>query len=215
MEQIAQGWNNFLNLPWIQYLILNCNWVDWITVACLVVGAVYGLRKGLLRMFVEIAELLIIIYLIIEYGDMVGEKISAFFPKLSLWIIQVFVMTAGCILLGLVVSLIDKVFQKWVHANLVTPLKMIGGALCGCFYFLLIWSLCVHIMLIPPQGQQIRTQYVPPASKTGTTVIKIVPESYRVISEVTSYISSGARTIVKKGRPKTPQAQSQAEYVTN
>ncbi len=181
MEKIQQLFAKILDIVFWQTLISHFRWVDWVTVGFIVIGLLYGMRKGLMREIVEILEMILILAVTFACQPMVVSFFKSYLSSVSEKSLApiAFMVTALCA--WFVVSVIDKYAQKWVHAKLAGFVKVAGGGALGVVHFFLIWSFVSQaILLMPIRGaHQI---YDAGNSSTGTRVKSFAPAIYQAIS---------------------------------
>lgn len=181
MDKIQQWISKIFDMVFWQTVLSHFQWVDWVTTAFLVMGLIYGMRKGLMRELVEILELVLILAVTLACQKPVTAFFKVYLPSFSEKTIApaAFMVTALCA--WFVVSVIDKYMQKWVHAKISGFLKVAGGGILGALHFFLVWSFVSQaILLMPVRGAQ--TIYDAGNSTTGVYVKQLAPAVYRAVS---------------------------------
>jgi hypothetical protein len=163
-------------------LLSKIHWVDWFTVGFGMLGIVYGSRKGLMRILVEILELVLIVYLVFAYKGILLGFIKYLLPKLTERTLEPPVLILSAMVFWFVVAFLDKHLQKLVSAKTEPVLKMTGGAVFGAVQFLIIWSFISHVLIIMPVFSLARA-YEPGNSLTGKQVKGIAPFIYGMLSD--------------------------------
>jgi hypothetical protein len=169
-------------------LLSRIDWVDWFTIGFLLLGIVYGSRKGLMRILVETLELILIVYLVFAYKGILLGFVKFLLPKLSDRMLEPPVLILSAMVFWFVVAFIDKYLQKMVSAKTEPVLKMAGGAVFGALQFLIIWSFISHVLIIMPVFSMGRA-YETGSSLTGSQVKGIAPFIHGMLSDPSKTLS--------------------------
>ena len=155
-------------------LLESFHWVDWFTVAFVLVGLVYGIRKGLMRELVEVLELILIIFLVYNYKEFFLGFLKSLFPSLSNRFLEPAVFILVALAFWFLVAFLDGYLQKVEHSQVTKGIKVIGGGLTGIFHFLIIWSLISQVLMLLP-ARSLARSYEPGSSLSGEKVLGIAP----------------------------------------
>ncbi len=175
MDAILSWFDKFFQAIFVKITMAHFQWVDWVTLVFVLVGIVYGARKGMMREIVEILEMTLITILVLIYQKPLASLFNiylSFIHDSSIPAVS-FILLAGGIW-GLVIF-IDGHIKKWLHAQLPVWLKIAGGALLGAVHFLIIWSFISQGILLLPVPK-IRKSYDSGHSITGVLVRKLAPK---------------------------------------
>ena len=150
MEWLSQVIEKIIQSQIWHFVSAHFSWLDWITLFFLVGGLFYGARHGLLRTLVKIAETLLVVFLTFLYYKKVAHQlhvILSFIPDNAL-------LAAGFAVvafpLTFLIQLIDSRAAQWFRTSLAGPVRVIGGALAGLCYGLLLWSFIFQFLLLLP-----------------------------------------------------------------
>ena len=152
-------------------------WVDWFTALFVIVGVIYGVKTGLLRMLAEILEAVAVIYAVYRFYPPVADYFQKTFEKLYPYYVHTACFLLVSVILFLVMRIIDDQLVKIFHTRLAGPLRGLGGALLGVFYSLMIWSFFSQAIVMT-NDLRLKRVYEPGSSLTGAVVKKIVPDIY-------------------------------------
>lgn len=179
MSGIFDWFDKIFQAIFVKSVMAHFEWLDWVTAVIVMVGIVYGARRGLMREIVEILEMILITILVLLYqkplASLFGIYLSfihaASIPAVS------FILLASAIW-GLVIF-IDGHIKKWLHAQLPVWLKTAGGALLGAVHFLIIWSFLSYGILLLPLPK-LRKNYDSGQSYSGVLVKEIAPKILKI-----------------------------------
>ena len=172
---------------WIQRLMQKAFWqtflqgVDWIDIAFAIfvlIGLVYGARKGLMRELAEIFELLIFNFLVYRFFEKIIIVLSNNFPGLSQGVTAPagFILTAMAV--GVILTVIDSYLKRLVHTQLIAPIRVLGGMILGVCQWVFLLSFISQAILLLPIGSLHKT-YLKGNSHTGQWMAKLSPEVYK------------------------------------
>lgn len=170
------------------------HWLDWVLLAILVIGLVYGIKKGFWSTLFDVFGNLLIILFTFRYVDIVGGWIAHYLSFLPLAIIPVLAYTCWLVLVWLVTSWIVKRLKKMFTAKTSPLIRILGGAILGGTYFFLTASiLCQGILLSPWPGA--KEVFNKKTSVSGYYLANAVPEIYMGIITPVRFISQQIRKI--------------------
>lgn len=160
-------------------LLSHFQWVDWFAGIFLIIGILYGLKNGLIAEIGEILELTIVIFIVHDqYGQLVHlmTKYMDYIPAVYRPP-TAFVVTAAPVF-----SLVHFIFtqlKKLIHADVIKPLKYIGGVLLGAVHLLLFYSFLVQAILLIP-SHDLKKSLDKGNSYTGEYIAKLSPAVYEI-----------------------------------
>ncbi len=173
IDKILQSyiWTSFLS---------RFEWVDWFTVAFILVGLIYGAKQGLFRTLAEILELIIVILAVWAFYPQLAVQLGKLMhTRPTPWIKTAgFFMTAAVCFLA--VRFVDSKISKLFHTKLAAPIKILGGALLGMVYAALFWSLLSQGLTLP-QIPAINKVYEQGNSLTGKKIKDLAPKIYGLL----------------------------------
>lgn len=114
------------------------NYLDWILIAILVIGAVQGYQKGLLVEVLSFIAFFLGLFLAVELAIPVSELFFKKSDYFQLWTIGVF--AAIFIAVIVIVSLLSKLLKKVIDLTIMGVLDNALGALAGIFKWAFILS---------------------------------------------------------------------------
>ncbi|MSR77328.1 MAG: CvpA family protein [Candidatus Omnitrophica bacterium] len=147
-------------MEWVHGFIGLINWkltfslfhsFDWFFLAFLVSGIIYGSKRGFLRSAVELAEFLLVIFAVVGNYSWLGFKLTHWIPMFQESVTK---PAAYFLILATVwaaVMVIDQNLKQLIQAKTFPPLKIIGGAILGLIFFLLIFALISKGLSMMPQ----------------------------------------------------------------
>ena len=172
--------NKIFQIVFWKTLLSKINWIDWITVAFVLLGIVYGIRKGFLRMIAEILEFMVILYVTFfcqkPLADFLSNTASLLTPRAAEPV--AFIVIA--LPIWFLIAVLDRHMQKWVHGKLTGIARGLGGAFLGGFYFILIWSFISQAVILYPYGG-LSKLYKTGGSVTGTKIKALAPVLYSIV----------------------------------
>lgn len=182
MEWIMQHLSQLFEGLFWRSLLMRVQWVDWFTLGFVLLGIVYGSRRGLMRELVEILELILIVFLTYKYKDSVLGFVKAIVPSFTERTLESVCFIITGLFFWFLIAFADGYLQKAVHSKSTPSLKWFGGAVVGVFHFLIIWSLISQALISVPFFSLARL-YEPGNSLTGQTVNQIAPLIYQAIND--------------------------------
>ncbi len=124
---------------------------DYFFLTFLLLGLIYGIKRGFLRTTVELFEFFIVIFAVVGNYDWLSANLVHWLQKLPESVAK---PTAYFLILSLVwaaVIVIDQNLKQLIQAKTFPPLKIFGGAILGVLYFLLIFALISKGLSLMPQ----------------------------------------------------------------
>lgn len=156
---------------------------DLIFIAFLLIGVLYGMKRGFLRMIIENLEFCAVIFFTMDNYEWLALWITQNFRKASIPE-SLALGTAFFFLLTWVwaaVLVIDLYFKQWVVAKTQPVLRIAGGAILGSLYFFLIFVMVSKgLYLIPnPEVQHV---FWAGHSHYGPDLVNVIPDLYRLVT---------------------------------
>ncbi len=180
MDAIFSWFQDFFQAIFVKSAIARFEWLDWLTGVFILVGVVYGMRKGLMREIVEILEMILIVVLVLIYHKPllhIFDVYLSFIPHVSAPAVS-FILLGGAV--WGVVAFLDGHVRKWIQAQVPPILKAGGGALLGAVHFLLIWSFISQGILLLPVAK-LRRSYDSGHSYSGPLIQKLAPKILKIV----------------------------------
>lgn len=167
-------------------ILSNFKWVDWLTILVLILGLIYGIKKGLLREIVEILEAVFIIFIVFSQYKKVAFFLGEYFSFVPQGFTPLAAFTVLTLPLWILVAFLDGRLTRLFHTKTIGPIRIIGGALLGCFHLLLLWSFISQPLLMMP-FPRVRRVYEEGSSYTGDKVRKFAPRVYVSLTEAMKF----------------------------
>ena len=163
------------------------SWVDWLIFGSLLLGFLYGVVKGFMREIAEILETAGLIFLVLEFqprlirwiSPSAGQSLTPFIPLLSF--VAVFAVFAFAI------SFVDGFLRPILKTTLLTPLRLLGGALLGAVHGLLFAALLLSGLTYVPVPR-IQADLSPGHSLFGPRAMEVVPRVHHLVSQVVVFV---------------------------
>ena len=149
-------------------------WFDWLAIIFVVTGLGLGLKRGLMRELVLIAEFCAIIYVTMEYSGFLAEKFHGNFPEPLLAYDKFLIFIALAIAAWFAVSFLDRMMKAWIKTEMIAPIKTAGGAIFGCLHYLLVVSMLAQALLLFP-SEEVQAAFKPGASRFGGLIAALAP----------------------------------------
>ena len=164
---------------WMPTFFATWNWVDWSFWAIVVLGACYGLWRGLSH---ELAVLLSYVFAILV-TRLAYEPLANWLGRILSWSPDILRLTAVLLSLAAAILLmwgVRLVFGKIMSFAFKGWLERGGGLLAGAFRWGILGILLLHILsLLPSAGLQRAILY---DSVTGRELIPCAAETYNDIA---------------------------------
>lgn len=126
---------------------------DWFFLFFLLLGMMYGTKRGFLRTTVELFEFFVVIFTVVGNYEWFSLQIVHWFGKFSITLAK---PVAYFLILSTVwasVIVIDQNLKNLIQAKTFPPLRAIGGAIVGAVYFFFMFSLISKgLSLIPNES---------------------------------------------------------------
>ena len=94
------------------HLMERVQWVDWLTVAFVLLGMAYGSRKGLMRELVELLELVAVILLTYNYRGILLGFVKTLLPNFTDRTLAPVILIATALLFWGLIAMVDGFFKK-------------------------------------------------------------------------------------------------------
>lgn len=179
MEWLSQAIEKIIQSQIWRFVVSHFSWVDWVTLAFLAGGLLYGARHGLLRVLVLMAETLLIAFVTFLYDQKVSRQLHAllsFIPDNALPAVGFITVAFPLIFL---VQLIDSRASQLFRTSLAGPVRVIGGGVAGFLYGAFLWSFVFQFLLLLPLKPFQKS--ASGASLSRPLIAKLAPEIYRKI----------------------------------
>jgi len=187
------GWLDRFAQTFIWKSVLShFQWIDWMALALVMIGVLYGLKSGMLAELGEILGAVIVIYLAHEYD----QTLAGFIMNLAnqapegptLAISFILVASGSWFLLAFIANRFKKLF----HAKTAVPVSVVGGAFLGGVHILILLALvCQGILLL--SITPLTKAFQPGSSYSGEFFAHLTPRIHETIQ--------GAIAAVKAKRP--------------
>jgi len=125
-----------------------------------------------MRVLAEIAEMGFVIYMVLEHYKKMGGWIHSLLPRLSINALNPVSFLLAVFLIWGSVIVADSFLKKLIHTQLFAPVRVIGGALAGGFYLLLIASLFAQAAVKIPLRSFTRV-FEPGNSYAGSAIVRL------------------------------------------
>lgn len=163
------------------YIFGHFHFVDWVTVAFILIGLYYGLKEGFFRCVAVTLEAIALLWVVLSFykkmGGILFENLPFVGDANSRPIAYLILLVLG----GILMVFIDGKLKTLFHTKLAGPIRAIGGAVCGVFFLLLIWSMVSQVFVIWPL-LKLNKAYTDGGSRTGFYVVRIAPTIYKWMS---------------------------------
>jgi uncharacterized membrane protein len=182
MKEAMAGFVKFIgSVPWTQGL-MGLHYFNWFLVFFLVLGLFYGMKKGMLRIGVEIIEFALVIFFVMGNYVWLCHELMGYCSRLSEKLAMPFAFFLIFSIVWAAVMVVDQTMQKWVQAKTATLLRVGVGAIFGVFYFFLIFSMvCTGLSLLP--SKKIHSLFQIGNNRFGAMVATATPEMYDLMSK--------------------------------
>ena len=132
-----------------RYFFSHFGWVDWVLSLFILTGMFLGLRNGLSREMPRLIEMLISLYVTLEYYTFAAGWLAKETPWPEIYS-RVFTFIFIWFLGGLVLRLLFEIVGKLVNLQIASPFQWIGGLFLGVIrYFLFFSMISFFLMLLP------------------------------------------------------------------
>lgn len=182
IETVFQWFQNFFTSYYVQFMLNNFQWVDWFALLFFVLGVIYGIQNGFMSEVMEIVQIMIVIYFVLEYYTNLQSLVRNAIPQLPAESLKGFCFIAMALFVWGIAGLLYKFLRKFFHTTMAKPLRYIGGATLGGIHLLVIFSfLCQGILLLPFRG--LHKAFDPGSSYAGTYMKDLAPKIHDMIAE--------------------------------
>lgn len=182
IDWLFQWFDKLAQSAVMHYIADHFQWVDWFAGIFFIVGVIYGIKNGLLAEVAEIAQIMVVIYLAIEFDSKVEYLIRTYLKYISTESVKstAYIATGGAI--WAVAGLIFQFFRRFFHAKLSAPIKSFGGGLLGGFHFLIIFSfLCQAVILLP--YREPKKSFEAGESYSGAMIAALAPRIHGMVAQ--------------------------------
>lgn len=166
MSQILEWIDRLLQDFMWRSLAERFSWVDFMTCAFLVLGIIYGLKKGLFAEILETFMTALALNFSIQYFEAPAEGVnhhltgfraahpdtiySRMISPLDPGVVKFAVFL--CVSVIFLLAFYWGVFKlrKVIHTTLIAWLRLLGGALLGALHFMILWSWLAFALILLP-----------------------------------------------------------------
>ncbi len=159
--------------------------VDWFTAALLIIGVIYGLKQGFLRMVFLTLETVLVVWLVFSFEKKFSGLLQTNLSFIKAATARPVSFMALGITFWMLVMYLDGRAKTLFHTKLTGPIKYVGGFIMGGVFMLLIWSMIAQVLMLLP-FQKIHRPFNEGGSRTGAQVYSIAPTVYKAISKPAS-----------------------------
>ncbi|MEA3431087.1 MAG: CvpA family protein [candidate division WOR-3 bacterium] len=150
-------------------------WLDVMIFAVIVIAAIYGLVKGLIRGLFGIVALIAGIWIACRYFRQFATRLPFSNPTLSN--VLSFIIILFAVLIG--VSIISFIVRKAIHFASLGWIDRIFGLIFGFFIGVFInWVICILILSFAPNGKDViaNSRFAPGILSSGSFFKKYFPK---------------------------------------
>jgi uncharacterized membrane protein required for colicin V production len=181
MEWISQWLDRiFQSMAW-RSLFSHFQWLDWLTLISVGMGAIYGIRKGFTAMAGDILQLIAVATLTLELDGKANSVLRNYVNLVPASMVPLIGFIVTAVLAWLLVNFIAKYLRKFLSAQTSTALKIIGGAVGGGFYVFLFLSFISQAVILSP-WESLKKVYEKKASYTGYPLARMAPKIHQLIT---------------------------------
>lgn len=208
MEAIASFWGNlvsFFENSDVLSSLAGAAWIDWIAVFGVFLGFIWGVKQGIMRMIVEIAELMLVIFLVMLVYKNLAGFLSNILGSGAYKVAEPIAFFLTTAIVFLAVAFIDSFLKKLMHTEVVAPLRILGGAILGMIHSILLLGLLTQAVLTWPFWGT-KKVFEPGNSKFGSALRVVVPVVFDLMTD-----PDVAFDRFKKDKKKKPAVEKKAE----
>ena len=132
-----------------RYFFSHFGWVDWMLTAFLFLGVLLGLKNGLNKELPRLVELLISLYVTLEYYSFFAVWISRETPWPETYA-RIFTFLVGWLASALVLRLLFEILGRLIHLEVASPFQWIGGFFVGGLRYFLLFSMVSFFLVLFP-----------------------------------------------------------------
>jgi membrane protein required for colicin V production len=157
------------------------NWLDFLILACIVVGLILGMRDGFVKQLVSLIALILALVFAGEVSaslrnfllqHIAGDTIS---PRL----LTVICFICAFVAIILLISLLGKIVDLAIKLTPAKPLNILLGGLFGAFIWTLSLSVVFNLFAVFDSGSVILPKRTQEKSKFYHPVKDVFPTVYR------------------------------------
>lgn len=164
-------------------------WLDWVALTIFILGLLYGIRKGMMRMLAEIVEMTFVIYMTMEIYPKVAYYLVNNISNLSTKIATPISFLVTLCLAWVFTAIIDGYLRKLLQTQLIFPVKLLGGAILGCLGSLLVLGIFVQIINLMPVAHW-KKPFQSGYSVTGKYLLGVLPRTHEIVASPATLLSS-------------------------
>ena len=187
MEPIFQLLDKIFASPiWVNTLS-RLSWLDWFAAVLLVIGFLYGMKRGFIREIIEILETCVLIIVVFHFKT----DVTAFL-QLRAGIPAEFASPVAFLALAIptwwIIHWIDYRLSKLMHSKLTPLIKVVGGMVLGIVHVSLLLSFVSQVIILIPV-QSLRRVFSEGASIAGPMLTNLAPSVYEAVSKPSVFFS--------------------------
>jgi len=182
MEWLFSWFDQVVRLLVMYSLWEKFEWVDGFALIFLVLGILYGLQNGLFRELAEILQILIVIYLVLEYWDKVKRLLLEYVKFLPEEAVNpaAFILTAVAV--WVLAAVILRFFDRFFHAKTSRSMRLLGGGILGGIHLLIIFSFISQGIMKMPFKRTVKV-YEAGNSYTGYYLANLAPKIHQMFAQ--------------------------------
>ena len=174
VETMTQTW-------FWRYFFSHFGWVDWLLLAFLLIGIMLGLKHGMAQELPRVFEMIISLYLSLEYQPVLTEWLVRETPCPEAYAQP---LTFGLIgfLSWFALRFLFEILGRFIRLEVAAPFQLLGGLIAGgARYFLFFAMISYFLVLVPLDWiqQSFRVQ-----SWSGQILTQAPPKIHDWIKEV-------------------------------
>ncbi len=156
---------------------------DMIFLLFLLIGMIYGIRKGFLRAMMEFLQFLVVMFFTLDNYEWLAQWLMTTSHKikipesLALTVSYFFVMSV----VWAAIIVLDTTFRKWIQSKTQPALRATGGAFFGIAYFFFVFALISTGLSLVPQPD-LHQIFILGSSRFGPSLSTAAPELYQIAS---------------------------------
>lgn len=180
-ENLMNQWSELVASDALQNLLKSFAWVDYIAVTLVLLGLLYGLRKGLMRMLAEVLELVAVIVIAMHLYPKVTYYLTQTIDQLPRTAAEPLAYIVTFSLVWVLVTILDSYLKRLIKTELFWPLKFLGGGFLGVVSAIFVLGILMKAISFFPLPAS-KKVFEKGRSAFGAQMVQIPHKTYKIVT---------------------------------
>ena len=134
IESIRLGWEKLIQTAvWKSFFVLM-QWIDWVAVSVILIGILYGIKKGFWKVFFDLIRALLIVVVTLEFADRVAGYLARYLGFIPVEFVSIMGFSGVLLISWMVVTFFIRRLRDMLVTKSSGFVRSLGGLILGSIY---------------------------------------------------------------------------------